>query len=165
MLDGGSSRFTLFSTVLGLCGVTILHLAFFRGRLRRARRSWHPLTSAFPTTVERVGYITSMEALVVGYAILTLVHWYDLESPTGSGVNIGMVATIVALGLELVVLEIGTVQAIQSVHIEDKIHCVKEGHSWKCSRMCSAMREAEAAEAVKVWVVVHYRLALLKLTP
>jgi hypothetical protein len=151
--------FTEAPAVCGMASVliaaTLLHHAYFGIRLfrtpdtRRQGEGW-PLTPIFPGLVGTL-YGTATRGLGMSYLAMTILvagSLYNLDSFTYSSAT--ALAAVVLCALEALVLLRAASQGLDMTKTENKAQCVREGHSWKCSRICSATQETASPDVEKV---------------
>jgi hypothetical protein len=143
----------VFFMVIRVFVFVAIHHAYFGGLLHKTRRLRHageawPLTPIYPIRGDRMLYPVGILALClccVAMAALVAATLWEQGSFTDN--NVMAVATIGIWILEVVILGTGGVEAMRCYHIENEALCEREGHSWKCSRTCSATQGGYVADS------------------
>jgi hypothetical protein len=158
-----TGEMVVFYMAVGQLTLAILHHTYFGGRLlriRHIRRSgevW-PSTPMFPGLFEATTYIIStivLWELNIAIAFVVFMTLRELGSFTDNSVQSVLIVALCLL--EIFVLGQGALEACRLGRAEKKARCAKEGHSWKCSRLCSATKEATGIDVEKVCRYVSSR--------
>jgi hypothetical protein len=144
----------VYIMALALIAATLFHHAYLGIRLFRTggirRRGRERLfTPIFPGLVHTL-YGTDTRVIGMCYLVMTIIaseSLYDLKSFTYSSAT--ELATVALCALEALVLMRAASQGLDMAKTENKAQCVREGHSWKCSRLCLVIQEETAGMYVE----------------
>lgn len=152
--DFNDEKLYLLSIIPSL---SILHHLFFLSRLRRFSRrknsspSW-PATPIFARKWEAMAYIIGLLLLfVVQVPAMILVA----EENQLTFWREGSVEIIIGLSyiLATIILATGMVFGVIMITAEARAKCERDGHEWKCSRLCTLDEEAGQATATTTDVI------------